>query len=90
MNKDLWNKLSKEDQELLTRLGRELEAKRWKAAPEAQKANEKKLADFGVKVIYIKPEEFKSIVKKAEELVWPGIKGDIGVEYFDRVMKVLK
>jgi len=90
MNKDLWNKLSKEDQELLTKAGRELEARRWKAAPEAQKANEKRLADFGVKVIYIQPEEFKEIVKKAEELVWPGIKGDIGEAYFDRVMKVIK
>ena len=90
MNKDLWNELSKEDQDLLTKLGRELEAKRWKAAPEAQKANEKRLADFGVKVIYIKPEEFEVIVKKAEEKVWPALKGDIGEEYFNRTMEVLK
>ena len=90
MNKDLWNKLSKEDQDLLTKLGRELEAKRWKAAPEAQKANEKRLAGFGVKVIYIKPEEFEVIVKKAEEKVWPALKGDIGEEYFNRTMEVLK
>jgi|GEM_PF-5515808 len=30
------------------------------------------------------------MVEKAKEIVWPGIRGDIGEEYFDRVMKVLQ
>ncbi len=90
INKDLWNKLSKEDQELLTKAGRELEAKRWKEAPEAERANENRLADAGIKVVHFTQEELDAMAKKAEEIVWPGIKGDIGEEYFDRVMKVLQ
>lgn len=90
MNKELWNKLSKNDQDLLTKLGRELEAKRWKEAPDAEKANEQRLADAGIKIIHFSQAELDAMVKKAEEIVWPAIKGDIGEEYFDKVMTQLK
>lgn len=90
INKDLWNKLSKEDQDLLTKLGRELEAKRWKEAPDAERANEQRLAGVGIKIIHFTQGELDAMVEKAKEIVWPGIRGDIGEEYFDRVMKVLQ
>jgi TRAP-type C4-dicarboxylate transport system substrate-binding protein len=90
MNKDLWNKLSKEDQDLLTKLGRELEAKRWKEAPDAERANEQRLASVGINILHFSQEELDAMVEKAKEIVWPGIRGDIGEEYFDRVMKVLQ
>lgn len=90
INKDLWNKLSKEDQELLTKLGRELEAKRWKEAPDAEKANEKRLADAGIKIIHFSQEELDAMAKRAKEIVWPGIKGDIGEDVFERVISQIE
>ncbi len=86
MNKDLWESLSEEDQELLTKLGRELEAKRWAEAPEAEKKNMQRLADEGVEIITFTDEQLQAIAEKVRAEVWPNIKRDIGESVYEEVM----
>ncbi|MGC9490775.1 MAG: TRAP transporter substrate-binding protein DctP [Thermovirgaceae bacterium] len=89
MNKDLWDSLSKEDQELLMKLGRELEAKRWAEAPEAEKKNMQRLADEGVEIITFTDEELEVIAGKVRAEVWPNIKREIGESVYEEVMAPL-
>lgn len=51
INKDIWNKLSDEDKNILTRLGKHLEKNRWEVAPQSHKNNETRLADYGIRII---------------------------------------
>ncbi|MDO9508607.1 MAG: TRAP transporter substrate-binding protein DctP, partial [Thermovirgaceae bacterium] len=90
VNNDLWKSLSKADQDLLTKLGRELEAKRWKEAPDAEKANMKRLADAGIKIITFSQDELNAMAVKSRKLVWPAIKKDIGEEVFEKVVSQIK
>lgn len=86
MNLDLWNSLSKEDQQLIQNLGSELEHKRFAIAEEEEKANEQRLRDFGIKVINFTDEELARFAKKIKENVWPKLRGDIGPEIMDAVL----
>lgn len=90
INKDLWESLSKEDQELLTKLGKELETRRWNEAPLAEKKNMQRLADAGIKIVTFSQEELNAMAKKVRQEVWPVIKKDIGEDIFDRVATQLQ
>ena len=89
INKDVWNKLSNEDKNTLTRLGKQLEEKRWKEAPDSQKNNENRLAEYGITIVSFTQDELNAMAKKVRDEVWPIIKKDIGEETFDNVTKVI-
>ena len=86
MNLDLWNSLSKEDQQLIQDLGGEVEKKRWAIAEEDQKAFIQKLSDYGIKVITFTDEELAGFAKKVREYVWPKMKEDVGSELIDIIL----
>lgn len=86
MNLDLWNSLSKEDQQLIQDVGFELEKKRFAIAEEDEKANMQSLSDYGIKVITFTDEELARFAKKVREYVWPKIKEDIGSELIDKIL----
>jgi TRAP-type C4-dicarboxylate transport system substrate-binding protein len=86
MNLDLWNSLSKEDQELVQNVGLELEKKRFAAAEQDEQANMQRLRDYGVEVITFTDEELEGFAKKARENVWPQVKEDIGSELIDKFL----
>lgn len=86
MNLDLWNSLSKEDQQLIQDVGFELEKKRFAIAEEDEKANMQILSDYGIKVITFTDEELARFAKKVREYVWPKIKEDIGSELIDKIL----
>lgn len=90
INKDLWNKLSDEDKNTLTKLGLQMEEKRWQQAPKSQLNNEKRLADYGITVVSFTQDELNAMAKKVRDEVWPVIKKDIGEETFNKVMKEVK
>ncbi len=85
MNLDLWNSLSKEDQDLIQAVGSELEKKRFAIAEEDEKANMQRLSDFGIEVITFTDEELARFAKKGREYVWPQIKEDIGSELIEKI-----
>lgn len=85
INLDLWNSLSKEDQDLIQAVGSELEKKRFAIAEEDEKANMQRLSDYGIEVIMFTDEELARFAKKGREYVWPQIKADIGSELIDKI-----
>lgn len=86
MNLDLWNSLSKEDQQLIQEVASELETKRFAVAEEQEQANMQLLRDHGIEVITFTDEELAGFAKKAREYVWPRIREDIGPEIMDKVL----
>ncbi|MGC9311506.1 MAG: TRAP transporter substrate-binding protein DctP [Sediminispirochaetaceae bacterium] len=87
MNKGLWDKLSAEEQEILQKAAREMEAARWKAAPTETKSYEDQLAGIGVDIIRYSDSELEKIAEKVREEVWPEIKGEYGAELFDSLTR---
>ena len=86
MNLDLWNSLSKEDQQLIQEVASELEKRRFAVAEEEEQANMQRLRDYGIEVITFTDEELAGFAKKAQEYVWPRIREDIGPEVMDKVL----
>jgi TRAP-type C4-dicarboxylate transport system substrate-binding protein len=86
MNLDLWNSLSKEDQQLIQEVASELETKRFAVAEEQEQANMQRLRDYGIEVITFTDEELAGFAKKVKEEVWPKIRDDIGPEVMDEVL----
>jgi len=86
MNLDLWNSLSKEDQQLIQEVASELEKRRFAIAEEEEQANMQRLRDYGIEVITFTDEELARFAKKAREYVWPRVREDIGPEIMDKVL----
>lgn len=86
MNLDLWNSLSKEDQQLIQEVGSELEKKRFVVAEEEEQANMQKLRDYGIEVITFTDEELGRFAKKARENIWPQLREVIGPELIDKIL----
>jgi len=86
MNLDLWNSLSKEDQQLIQGVGSEFEKRRFVVAEEEEQAYMQLLKDSGVEVITFTNEELANFAKKIREDVWPQIKEGIGQELMDKVL----
>jgi len=86
MNLDLWNSLSKEDQQLIQEVGSELEKKRFVVAEEEEQASMQKLKDYGIEVITFTDEELERFAKKARENIWPQLREDIGPELIDKIL----
>lgn len=90
INKDVWNKLSDEDKQTLTEVASEMEEARWKVAETDEKANMKKLADIGVKVITFTDAELEAMRKKNAEQVWPQMYSEIPEADVKAVLDSLK
>jgi TRAP-type C4-dicarboxylate transport system substrate-binding protein len=87
MNKGLFDGLSKADQDLVMKVARELEKKRWAEAEKDQALNEKKLADAGVKIVRFTPNQLAAFATKARKTVWPQIEGEVGQAWFQDLIK---
>jgi len=90
MNAGLWKKLSDADKKMIQAAADEMERQRWAVAEKDEQANEKKLADAGVKVIKFNEAELQKMADKSRKIGWPIIKRDIGAEFFDQVTADIK
>jgi len=90
INAKLWNSLSPGDQKILADAGLELEKRRFEVVEEDEKANEKRLADHGIKIITFTEADLAKIADKIRKKVWPEIRPDIGPEVVDAVLAALK
>jgi len=89
MNLDLWKSLSKADQDIISKASSDFEKRRWQAAEKDQAYNEKRLQEYGIEIIRPTINQISAFTKKARSTVWPQIKGDVGAEYFDNLMKAM-
>ncbi len=89
MNKAMYDKLPNDRKEALMKVAAEFESRRWKAAEADQKANEKRLADFGAKIVPITDSEIDAIAQKIQTQVWPEVLKDVGEDWGRKVLKDL-
>ena len=86
MSKKAYDKLSDDGKKQLQDVANQFEERRWKVAEDDQKANEKRLADYGATILEISPEEIGATAKKVREVVWPQILEDVGEEWAQKVL----
>lgn len=89
MNMELWESLSKEDQEIVATAAKNLEDHRFAVGEADTALNEKKLEDYGIKVIRLTPEELTKCAEVARKAIFPEIRKAIGPKNFDEAVKLL-
>ncbi len=86
INKETFDKLSADQKAQLEKVSNEFEARRWESAKADQAANEKRLADFGAKIVPISQSEIAATAKKIQETVWPEVLKDVGTEWGQSIL----
>ncbi len=86
INKETFDKLKPELKKQLEEVAGQFESRRWESAKADQAANEKRLADYGAKIVDISDEEIAATAKKIHETVWPVVLEDVGVEWGQSVL----
>ena len=86
VSKKKFDKLSPEVQKQLQDVANQFEDRRWEVAEDDQKANEKRLADYGAKIVPISDEEIEKTAAKVRTVVWPQILEDVGAEWGQKVL----
>ena len=87
INKELWDSLSDGDRKIVEEAAKEMESARIVKAPAETQEFEKKLNDYGVKVLPLTPEELTKLAEAARKLIFPEIRKAIGEKEFDEAMK---
>jgi TRAP-type C4-dicarboxylate transport system substrate-binding protein len=86
VNLDLWNKLSKEDQEILQAAALEESDIQWDRATAVDEEYRQKLKDeYGWEIVILTPEELTNIADHVRKTVWPSLEQSIGKELMDKV-----
>lgn len=85
MNKDLFEKMSDENQQILLDAAKQLEDKRFEEAEADTKEYEDMLADLGVEIIPFSEEDIHNLALKVQEEVWPVIREEYGAELWDKI-----
>ncbi len=86
INKETYDDLKPEQQKILRQVADEFETRRWESAKADQAANEKRLADYGAKIVDITPEEIAATAAKIRKNVWPEVLKDVGEKWGQDVL----
>ncbi len=86
INKDTFDNLEPELKKQLEDVAGQFESRRWESAKADQAANEKRLAEYGAKIVYISDEEIAATAEKIRTAVWPAVLEDVGVEWGQSVL----
>lgn len=86
INKETFDDLKPELKKQLEDVAGQFESRRWEAAKADQAANEKRLADYGAKIVDISDAEIAAIAKKIQTAVWPAVLEDVGAEWGQSVL----
>ncbi len=86
LNKETYDDLKPERKKVLDDVAKQFESRRWESAKSDQAANEKRLADYGAKIVEISDEEIAATAKKIQKEVWPVVLEDVGAEWGQSVL----
>ncbi|SDO56069.1 TRAP transporter substrate-binding protein DctP [Desulforhopalus singaporensis] len=86
INKEYFDNMKEDQREKLVDVAAQFEQRRWDSAEADQAANEKRLADYGAKIIPLSNEEIDAIADKVHKTVWPTVLNDVGVEWGQSVI----
>jgi TRAP-type C4-dicarboxylate transport system substrate-binding protein len=86
INKKYFDGLAADQKKQLEDVASQFEERRWAGAEADQAANEKKLADYGAKIVPITEAEITAISDKIHKTVWPVVLDDVGKEWGEGVL----
>jgi TRAP-type C4-dicarboxylate transport system substrate-binding protein len=86
INKETFDNLKPELKKQLEEVAGQFESRRWESAKADQAANEKRLADYGAKIVNISDEDIAATAQKIKKDVWPAVLEDVGVEWGQSVL----
>ena len=89
MNLELFESLSPEDQQVVVTAAAEMEAARFDVAPAEQGEYEQMLADYGITVIRLTPEELRTLSDVAHAEVWPAMRDEVSEGMFDEFISFI-
>jgi TRAP-type C4-dicarboxylate transport system substrate-binding protein len=87
MNLDIWNKLSKEDQNIIKEACMNQSLKSFEEASNEDAKYMKMMSDAGIKVIVPTDEQLTKIATMARKQVWPVMEDIIGKEIMNQMRK---
>ncbi|MEN8782478.1 MAG: TRAP transporter substrate-binding protein DctP [Desulfobacterales bacterium] len=90
INKQTYDELKPELKKQLDDVAKQFEERRWDSAKADQAANEKRLADYGAKIVEISDEQIAAIAKKVHAEVWPSVLEDVGMDWGKGVVDSIK
>ena len=83
MNAELWDELSDEDKKIVAEAGKAFEERRISMMEAETAEQEKKLEDYGIKILRLSDEQLNVIAEKVREKVWPVVREIVGEKVFD-------
>lgn len=89
INKKLYQDLSADQKVQLDQVAAQFEERRWQSAEADQAANEKRLEEYGAKIVPISGEEIAATAQKIRSEVWPEVLKDVGVEWGRKVLDAI-
>ena len=81
INKEYFDDLGDDLRKQITDVANQFEDRRWSNAEADQAANEKRLADYGAKIVHITNDQITAIADKIHKKVWPVVLEDVGNEW---------
>ncbi|MBC7323055.1 MAG: TRAP transporter substrate-binding protein DctP [Acetomicrobium sp.] len=86
INKSLWDKLSPEDQQILTQAAQEEARIQWDKAEEVDEEYRQKLEDeYGWTIVMLSDDQLNSIANHVRKVVWPKMETIVGTELMNRI-----
>lgn len=89
MNLDLWEELTPQNQQAISRAAEEMETERYRYAEDNEKKSIVELRRSGIEILEIKEKELDAMRRKIKHEVWPILEKDIG-SAFDEVVRFLE
>lgn len=83
MNAELWDELSDDDKKIVSEAGKAFEERRISMMEAETVEQEKKLEEYGIKILRLSDEELNVIAQKVREKVWPVVREIVGEKVFD-------
>ncbi|MGD9820718.1 MAG: TRAP transporter substrate-binding protein DctP [Aminobacteriaceae bacterium] len=90
MNKELYDSLSPEDRKIVDEEALAMENRRFVEGPAQQAMFEKKLEEYGIKIIRPDDAAIKNFARVAREKVWPELRSLLGEKVFDEFVGFFK
>ena len=81
INKEYFDGMPDDQKKQLQDVANQFEQRRWDTAEADQAANEKRLADYGAKIVPLSEAEIAAIADKIHETVWPEVLKDVGEDW---------
>lgn len=89
MNKELFDGLSEADKKVLLDAAKEIETNRIAVAPAETLEYEKRLNDYGVKVLPLSPEQLSALAEASRKAIFPEMRKAIGEKNFNDIINLV-